>query len=303
MSLSIGDIQVKPYEAFFGEDKKQVQKVTCKADVSSDLDGSYFWIYKPSPLVKYYVWLSEGGNGTDPAIDGATGFEVDYDENDSGTVIASKIAAVINADANFAAVSDGNVVTITNDAFGYVIPPRDGAVPTGFAFEVTVQGSLEKSLGALDGEIEWTVGKSSVDITAHQRGSEVLGSIMTGTECELTLNLKETTKEKLMDAFKGMGGSYIGEGEDATELVGFGQYKNFTNTTRYAARLVLHPSNKLASDKSEDVCFWLAFPMIESLTFSGEEILTIPVTMKVYPDLNKPEQIQHFAIGDWTQLV
>lgn len=304
--MEIGNIKIQPMNATFGEDREQVIKVTTKADVLSDLDGKAFLLYGINTggnLVKKYVWLSEGGVGTDPAIGGHTGMEVSYDENDSGSVIATKIAAVINADTDFSSSASGTIVTVTGAFPGYAPSPRDSSVPTGFAFEVDVQGSLEESLGFLDGDVEWTVGKSMVDVTAHQRGAEVLGSIMNGTECELTLILKETTKSKLIKALQGQGGSFIPEGADGTELTGFGQYKNFTNSTKYAARLVLHPANKLEADKSEDVCFWLAFPMLESITFSGENIQTIPLTFKVYPDLNKDQAIQHFAVGDWTQLI
>jgi hypothetical protein len=303
--MDIGNIKIQPMNATFGVDLPQSVKVITKADVSSDLDGKAFLLYgvdTNGALVKKYVWLSEGGNGTDPAIGGHSGIEVAYDEDDSASVIATKIAAAVNPDTNFNATSSGNTVTIVGAFSGYAPAPRDSSVPTGFAFEVTVQGSKQESLGFLDGDIEWTVGKSMVDVTAHQRGAEVLGSIMNGTECEVTLSLKETTKEKLLKALRGQGGSYIPEGVDATELTGFGQYKNFTNSTKYASRLVLHPVNKMESDKSEDICFWLAFPMLESITFSGENIQTIPLTFKIYPDLSKDQAIQHFVVGDWSQL-
>jgi hypothetical protein len=303
--MDIGSIKIQPMNATFGVDTPQSIKVLTKADVSGNLDGKAFLLYgvdSSGNLVKKYVWLSKGGVGVDPAIGGHSGIEVDYAENDSASVIATKIAAAVNPDPNFNATASGSVVTIVNAFHGYAPPPRDSSVPTGFAFEVLVQGSKKELLGFLDGDIEWSVGKSMVDITAHQRGAEVLGSIMNGTECEVTLSLKETTKEKLLKALRGQGGSFIPEGVDATELTGFGQYKNFTNSTKYASRLVLHPVNKMESDRSEDICFWLAFPMLESITFSGENIQTIPLTFKIYPDLTKDHTIQHFAVGDWTQL-
>lgn len=300
MALDAGNIKIQPMNAIFGEDRAQVCKVTVRADVAEDLNNKYFMLYSPS--ARYYVWFNVDSGGTDPAIGGYTGIPVAIAADASASTVAAAVKNAVDALAAFVAVSSQAVVSITNAVVGYAPSPREG-LGTGFAFEVTTQGSVEADLGFLDGEIEFTVAKSMVDVTGHQRGAEVLAQIMNGTECELTLNLKETTKANLLKALQGQGGTYVPEGADATELTGFGQYKNFSNTLAFSQRLVLHPVNKLSGDKSEDICFWKAFPMMESLTFSGEDLLTIPLTFKSYPDLSKPDTIQHFCVGDWTQLV
>jgi hypothetical protein len=300
MALDAGNIKIQPMNAIFGEDRAQVSKVTVRADVSSDLNNDYFMLYSPSG--RFYVWFNVATTGVDPAIAGYTGIPVAISANANASTVASAVQAAVDAHASFVATSSQAVVTITNAVVGYAPTPREGS-GTGFAFEVTTQGSVEADLGFLDGSVEWTVSKSMVDVTGHQRGAEVLAQIMNGTECELTLNLKETTKANLLKALQGQGGTYIPEGADATELTGFGQFKNFSNTLAFSQRLVLHPVNKLPGDKSEDVCFWKAFPMMESISFSGEDLLTIPLTFKSYPDLSKPDTIQHFCVGDWTQLV
>lgn len=301
MALDALNVKIEPMNVTWGEDRPQIVKVKARADAAGDLGAKYFFLYSALNAVKYYVWFNTGAS-VDPAIAGHTGIEVGISSNDSATAVASAMATDIGASVDFNATSSGSEVTITAAANGYATPPREG-LSTGFAFSVSQQGDLEEDIGFIDGDIEVTANKQMVDVTGHQRGTEVLAQIITGSEVEVGLALKETTKARLRRAFLGIGGSYIPAGADGTELYGLGQYKNFSNTLAYSSRLVLHPVRLPSTDRSEDVCFWKAFPMLDAMTFSGENILTIPVTFKPYPDSSKPEQVQHVAFGDWKQLV
>ena len=97
------------------------------------------------------------------------------------------------------------------------------------------------------------------------------------------------------------GNSFIPEGASATEVFGVGSSKDFQNIYVYAKKLVLHPKRLLASDKTEDITFFKAFPVLSSMVLSGENVRVLPVTFKVYPDTSIVDRVNLFAIGDSTQ--
>lgn len=154
-------------------------------------------------------------------------------------------------------------------------------------------------LGFTDGDLEITLEETLVDITSHQTGADVLGHFRTGKTVEMSLTLKETTVAKLKDIFAAGGGSVTPA--SGTEVIGWGASKQFLSTIADAKKLVLHPLTKSGSDHSEDITFWLAYPMIESMTLSAESPATVSVSFKVYRDDTKDAKINMIAIGDGTQ--
>jgi len=87
------------------------------------------------------------------------------------------------------------------------------------------------------------------------------------------------------------------QGVDAG-IIGWGTSKDFAGQFALAKKLTLHPKRLAATDHSRDFSFWKAYPMLESFTFSGEEILMFPVTFKVFKDPARPESINYFGIGE-----
>jgi hypothetical protein len=63
----------------------------------------------------------------------------------------------------------------------------------------------------------------------------------------------------------------------------------------------MHPVQKPAGDKSEDITFPKAYPLIGDLTFSGEEVFNLPVTFKCFPDFTKVGAARYMVIGDGDQ--
>ena len=55
-----------------------------------------------------------------------------------------------------------------------------------------------------------------------------------------------------------------------------------------------------ATDYDEDVAAWKAYPLIESIVFSGEKEKMVKLTFRVFPDLTKPVEIQYLVFGDHT---
>ncbi len=82
-----------------------------------------------------------------------------------------------------------------------------------------------------------------------------------------------------------------------TAITGYGASGRFTGQYAQAQRLVLHPTALASTDKTRNWTFWKAYPMLESFNPSGEEILMMPVTFKIFPDPSMPDAINKFAYG------
>jgi len=297
---SVTNVKIKPHNAIWGENVYQVQKITTRADVAKDLNNDYFVAYTPSN-VKHYFWFNVNSEGVDPAIAGATAHEVVVATGATADAVAVALEAVIDAVSGFDCTVSSNVITVTNSDYGYASFMHEG-VGTSFTFELVTLGNTSADVGYIDGDIEVTMAEDLVDVTAHQTGTNVLGQIRTGKQIEVVLNFKETNAANLKKVLtSSIAASFMPNSGTASELIGVGFNKDFTNTMDSAAKLVLHPISKATGDHSEDVTFFYAYPMLENLTFSGENIATIPVTFKIYPKLANDNKANYFVIGDSTQ--
>lgn len=295
------NIKIEPMIATYGENVAQVQKITCRADSGGDLNNDWFAFYLPSGA-KHYCWFNVASGGTDPAIAGATAHEVAIASGASASAVASAVEAVLEAITGIASDVSGSVITVTFEDTGYAPLAHEG-VGTGFSFEMVTEGDAAVDLGFTDGDIECSFPEDLVDVTAHQTGTNVLSQIRTGKQVEITITLKETSKTQIRNMLRNPGAAFTPAGANGTEVFGLGASKDFTQTFVQAKKLVLHPVVLGASDKSRDVTFHKAYPILESLAFSGENILMLPVNFKVYQDLTKNRAISYFAIGDSSQTL
>lgn len=155
-------------------------------------------------------------------------------------------------------------------------------------------------LGYIDGDIEVSFEEKTKEITAHQEGENVLTAIRTGHGAEVTLTMKESTAAILKTLLEAASGTITpGAG---TEVMGWGSTKDFTPVTAEAAKLVIHPIAE-GTSKLEDVFFWKAYPMIQSLNFSGESESLVPVTFKIFPDTTKNSDVRLGGVGDHSQTL
>lgn len=125
--------------------RKQVQTVTAVADIAGSLNNKYYLTSSVNTVSKaqknFYVWFNVSAGGTDPALPGKTGVEVDISTGDSANTVATAIRGALNALTNdFVATGAGAAVIETNVACGLVTAAADGAAPTGFAFANTMAG-------------------------------------------------------------------------------------------------------------------------------------------------------------------
>lgn len=305
MAISTQNIKIEPCKVLFGEDVMQRELITCVADVAGSLNNKYYLFYTPAGA-KHYVWLNVNSAGTDPAVSGGTAHEVAVATAATAAVVAAAIAAVVGAVAGFDATSDGAVVTVDHTTAGQAMPATDGAAPTAFSFEVYRYGDVEEDLGATDGELEVSLESNDVEVTSHQTGSEILDHINTGSNVGISVTIKETSVSQFRKVFLGRGDMTMPKGTGVTPaalVMGWGTQRQFKNLKARSRKLRLHPIALPDANKSRDLTFWKAFPDMESLTFSGEDLFMIPVPFKIYNDESKNPKLSKLVYGDSSQTL
>lgn len=301
MSFNVQNVTIKPHQVLWGAAATQVETITCVADVSSSLNNKYFFVYIVAGT-KYHVWFNVASGGTDPAPAGSTAVAVAISANASAGTIATAVASALDALAGIVSTASGAVVTATQSTSGYASPAMEGSGTT-FAFAVTTYGDSEVDVGYTDGNIEVKMEDSKVEVKAHQEGASVIAALSNGKKIEVTLNLKETSVAQIKKVLRQASATYTPVGATPTELVGWGTYGNFENLFNKASRLRLHPMKLDASDKTEDWTFMKAYAHPTTITFSGEEIFTIPLTFSCWLDKTLNSRIQYFAKGDSSQTL
>ncbi len=124
-----------------------VQTVIVTADVSGSLNNKYFLIN--SSTVSYYVWFNINSAGTDPALAGKTGIEVDAATNASAGTIAAALKVAIDAQAGiFTSGSATSSLTITNTVAGSAALATAGT--TSFTFSATTFGTISARLKTIN---------------------------------------------------------------------------------------------------------------------------------------------------------
>jgi hypothetical protein len=162
-------------------------------------------------------------------------------------------------------------------------------------------GGLEGlDLGGTEGGIEISFETSTIEVKADQSGEQILDLIQSGTNITVSMTLLEGDAEKIKAMISDVSGdSYTPD--EGTEVVGYGESKNFHNLSQYAKELVLRPMRLGAGNNSENFHFWKAIPNLESLSLSGTALKSFPITFTVIRDASKNAKINLFAFGDGTQ--
>lgn len=300
--MAIDNVKIRPMYVYLGENTYQVQKISCKADVSGSLGAKYF-LFHDSAGAKHYAWFNTGAS-VDPAPAGGwVEHEIAISSGDSASAVATALAAVLTAVSGFDATASGSQVTLTATAYGYAQPARDpnSAAKTGFDFVVTTLGAVEVNAGCIQGDIELSGFEPQVqEVTCHATGTTPKAELITGyASPELTMTFQETDKEMLKKAFV-MAGQYTFTpvGADGEESIGYGLNGLGEQVATSYVKLV--PVNPDLSTASETWHIWKAKAQLDTFTFSGESIAVIPVTYKLYPDETKAINGlgQFFMIGN-----
>lgn len=292
------NVRIEPMIAYFGKDTAQVETITTVADVTDSLDGKAIVLHTVAG-VKHYFWFNtSGGSAVDPAYAGATAHAVAIATDATANAVATALQGVIDATTEFVATVSSNVVTVTHAVVGAAQSAHD-AVATGFTFGVSVYGELKEELGHLDGEIEVSgLGVTTVDLTAHATGTTVLEQRITGFEqMEVSLNLKETDLAKIRKIVTKTGSVYTPVGIDSQEVIGFGSEVK-CNATAAGTKLTLVPKcPPTVNPESRNLNFPNAFAIMDTLTYSGEDFNTIPVTFRILADESLSAKVNRMYIG------
>lgn len=294
------NIRIEPVDIFW-----KMQEQWCldfSGVTASGLGGQYVKLYKPDGT-GYYAWFDENNTDVDPAPASLTEIEVNYGASAASTAIAAAFQTAVDAVVGFKAEvssSNSNHVIVTCIDLGDATDFDEGTA-TSVVLNQLSEGR-DFYLGLLSGDVENGFEEQLKEIMAHQSGSTALADLRVGVKAEITTVLQEVPVSTFKELFaKTGGGSFTPSG--GTIIHGWGTSRQGDNTLIQAGKLVLHPVRLSSSDYSEDLCFWRAYPMPESLVFSGENPKTLSVKWKIYKDENIDSNICYFGQGDWTQLL
>lgn len=296
-SSGIGNIKIEPVNATW--EIEHQEQFDFAGSTAAGLGGKYVLLSSVAP-VDYYVWFDENNTDADPAVASRTALPVDYAASAADTAIASAFATAVGGTSGFNATASGTVVTVIRTAVGEVTTSTIGNTTTVTLTECQLGRTFD--LGLLQGDVEFGYEETLLEVKAHQTGTTLLADLRQGTVNSITLTLQETHAAALEEMFAKTSGGYNTPG-GGTEVWGVGTARIGTNTIVQAARLILQPEALSASDYSRTMCFWKAYPLPESLVFSGENPQTLSVTFKVYKDSAIDENVNLWVFGDYTQYL
>ena len=273
MASSVASIRIEPVDVNWEIEEQWC--ITTVADSSGSLDGTFITLSESAGSVSF--WSDNGDSGTTiPAGASAADRAVEittFADDDSASTIATKLAAAIDADGSFSASAVDDVVTVTASAVGDFADWADGDM--GFSFSQAQEGG-SIDLGLLDGDVEVSFEEETFEVMAHQTGTTLRADLRQGVSASVSLTLKQSDNPLRKEILaKAAGGVFTPSG--GTELYGWGDSRQGLNTVVQARRLIFNFLALGSGDRSRDLCFWKAYPLPESITFSGEnpEIMAV----------------------------
>lgn len=123
-----------------------VTDVTCAADTAGSRNNTYFVFYTAGNLRGYYVWFNINSAGTDPAVAGLTGIEVDGATGATASTLggAARTAIAASSAAAYVTISGGTshvIISQLNPGTLTAVANGAGGSSAGATFSVTSTGS------------------------------------------------------------------------------------------------------------------------------------------------------------------
>jgi hypothetical protein len=142
--------------------------------------GDYWLLNSANNDREYYVWYRVNGIGSDPALNGKTGIQVNIKSYHTGTQIASASASAINlVYTDFTASSSSNILTVTNTIPGVTTNSSVGTMTVGSMSAGTYQYVLIWKWIDNQGRIHRSTTSIPISVTLSDTDQTV--SIMTDT--------------------------------------------------------------------------------------------------------------------------
>jgi len=299
MANTISNIRIEP--ANYTWANSETTKVTAVADSSGNLGATYFTFYLASGT-GYYAWIDVDNGSVDPTPAGFTAIEVDISADDTAATVAAACVTALDAVSGVNCKIDPNDSTtfvLQNAAEGTVTAGVVDTGSTGFTITQQLAGS-SFDMGFIEGDTEFALEEDMFDVTAQQEGTTIIEKIKTGSRVSgVSFAMKESTAAKLKTLLEAGGASVTPAA--GTEVTGWGSSKRFDAISQYCRRLIINPTRLGSSDRTENICAWRAYPMVQSTNYSGESNKLINVEFQFLPDPLIADAQNHFIIGDQQQ--
>lgn len=130
-------------------------------DGVANLNNQYALLYSATDKTEYYIWFDFNSTGTDPAIAGKTGIEIDFTIADSYEDLMSRISTVVGALDDFTTEYDAKVFIQTA---GIGVTTASSDVDSGSTISTVTTGSA----GSLVGRIQVYFDSNKL-ITGYER--------------------------------------------------------------------------------------------------------------------------------------
>lgn len=152
-------------------------------------------------------------------------------------------------------------------------------------------------LGATEG-LTLNMSTTTTDVTCDQTGSQIRTQIITGHEVTISATIKELSAQNWTKIVGEVtGGEHTPSA--GTKLTGVGSASIFRTLSSVAAELVLKPVG--AADDTRNITFHKAYPIPESISYSGTDLSTMSVTFRALIDSAVDTDIDIMSFGDQTQ--
>lgn len=254
---------------------------------------------------QYYVWFNVDGGSVDPGGAG-TGIEITIDTTKSLSEdlkdALAEIDAVVDGDGNYVFLSNtnGSKLEICVNCIGEAAQAT-ADVDTGLSIDFT-QGYGEK-LGCTENDLEFSSEINELEVTCHQTGSVPVDVLANGVNASLSVTLLDVGKERLKLLLeKGVGGSFT-PSNGTEEVFGLGTGIVGQSLQSLGSFLILHPVNKPVSDRSTDIIFFNAIPLVNSITYSSTDKDTFTVDFRILPNFQVRPDVNVYMCGDWKKDV
>lgn len=121
----------------------EVTTITTVADVTGDLNSTYFSLHGATG--EHYFWLDVDSGGTAPALPPSAGNnEVDITADELAADVAAALVTSIDAEADFIATRNNNIITVVDSGFASRTDASDSG-STGFTISVVTSGGTNSS--------------------------------------------------------------------------------------------------------------------------------------------------------------
>lgn len=241
-----------------------------------------------------------------------TGSSVELPLTLKETSIAQLERVLLAGDTKVSATAEVTDLTVLEAGDGsnidgsyFILPDANGTVA--FWIDVDDSGTSEPSHGA-DRSVEIT---TIVSTPTADTPAEVATKIATAVQADSAFVTASATDTVVTTTDAATGGRVPNASvsstdvftaevttEGASAVAGWGSAKDFTNVSTYTKKLKLHPVSLASSDTTRDLTFWKAYPLLSTLTYSGENPLMAEVTFRIIPDCDRNDKYRLFAYGD-----